>query len=88
MTMKLTAGLLALSLLAACQSTNQTAANRGTLEQRMIAQNGANPNTIGHTPAPPAEGPEDVPAEGPIDPNRNPGLLPTPLLRANAARGL
>ena len=36
-------------------------------------------------PAPPAEGPEDIPAEGPIDPNRNPGLLPTPLLRGNAA---
>jgi hypothetical protein len=39
-------------------------------------------------PAPPAEGPEDMPGEGPADPNRNPGLLPTPLLRGNAAGGL
>ena len=36
-------------------------------------------------PAPPAEGPEDIPAEAPADPNRNPKLLPTPLLRMSAA---
>jgi hypothetical protein len=36
-------------------------------------------------PAPPAEGPEDV-APGPAqDPNRNPGLIPSPLLRYSAA---
>ena len=48
-----------------------------------MAQNAA---TI--EPAPPAEGPEDVPATGTVDPNRNPGLLPTPLLRGNAAGSL
>jgi hypothetical protein len=54
----------------------------------MLAQNSpANPNGLAD-PAPPAEGPEDVPAEAPVDPNRNPGLLPTPLLRTNAASGL
>jgi hypothetical protein len=32
-------------------------------------------------PAPPAEGPEDVPAAGPNDVDRNPVLVPSPLLR-------
>lgn len=86
MTIKIATCLLALSLLGACQTTQSTA-GRQTLQQRMMAQNTANPNAV-QEPAPPAEGPEDVPAEGPIDPNRNPGLLPTPLLRANAASGL
>jgi hypothetical protein len=45
--------------------------------------NSLNPNE----PAPPAEGPEDIPAEGPRDPARNPALVPSPLLRANAAGG-
>jgi hypothetical protein len=53
----------------------------------MVAQNTTNPGAI-IDPMPPAEGPEDIPAEGPVDPNRNPSLLPTPLLRANAAAGL
>lgn len=79
---KIATCLLALSLLTACQS-NQSASNRQTLSQR-VAANTASANE----PAPPAEGPEDVPAEGPVDPNRNPGLLPTPLLRENAAAGL
>ncbi len=36
-------------------------------------------------PMPPAEGPEDV-APGPArDPTRNPGLVPSPLLRYSAA---
>jgi len=38
-------------------------------------------------PMPPAEGPEDV-APGPAqDPTRNPGLVPSPLLRYSAASG-
>lgn len=57
------------------------------MQDRLIAQSGANPNPV-EEPAPPAEGPEDVPAAGSIDPNRNPGLLPTPLLRASAAGSL
>ena len=85
MTTKIVTGLLALSLLGACQSTNQTASQRPNLEQRMMAQNSA--ARMGE-PQPPAAGPEDIPAEGPVDPNRNPGLLPTPLLRASAAGGL
>ena len=90
---KIATSLLALSLLAACQSTTataqrQTAAPRQNLQQRTLAQRtAANPN-IAAEPAPPAEGPEDVPATGTVDPNRNPGLLPTPLLRGNAAGGL
>ena len=84
MILKIATCLLAASLVTAC-STTQSTAKRETLEQRMIAQ-----NTAGgiDEPMPPAEGPEDIPAEGPVDPNRNPGLLPTPLLRANAAAGL
>jgi hypothetical protein len=35
-------------------------------------------------PAPPAEGPDDIPAV-PVDMKRNPGLVPTPLLRDSAA---
>jgi hypothetical protein len=34
--------------------------------------------------APPAEGPDDIPAV-PVDVKRNPGLVPTPLLRDSAA---
>jgi hypothetical protein len=86
MILKLATCLLAASLFTAC-STTQPTAGRQTLEQRMIAQNTTNPGAIDE-PMPPAEGPEDIPAEGPVDPNRNPGLLPTPLLRANAAAGL
>ena len=85
MTIKLATCLLALSLLSACQTTQSTA-SRSTLEQRTVAQNTRNPYSL--EPAPPAEGPEDIPAYGPIDPNRNPALLPTPLLRASAASGL
>ncbi len=84
---KLATCLLALSLLSACQTTQSTA-SRQTLQERRLAQNTTtNPNSIDE-PAPPAEGPEDIPGEGPADPARNPGLLPTPLLRGNAAAGL
>ena len=79
---KIATCLLALSCVTAC-TTTQSTAGRQSLEQRMIAQNSA-----GYEPAPPAEGPEDIPAEGPVDPHRNPALLPTPLLRQNAASGL
>lgn len=88
---KLATCLLALSVFTACQTTQSTAGSgRQTLQQRMVAQNNGpitSPNAV-TDPAPPAEGPEDVPGEGPVDPNRNPGLLPTPLLRTNAAAGL
>lgn len=92
MIIKIATCLLALSVFTSCQTTQSTSASgssRQTLQQRMLAQNSTstNPNSIDE-PAPPAEGPEDVPGEGPVDPNRNPGLLPTPLLRGNAAAGL
>lgn len=83
MIIKIATCLLALSVFTACETTQSTA-QRQTLEQRMLAAN----TGVSSEPAPPAEGPEDVPAEGPIDPSRNPGLLPTPLLRGNAASGL
>ena len=86
MMIKIATCLLALSCVTAC-TTTQSTAGRQTLADRMVAQNTTNPNAIGEA-TPPAEGPEDIPAEGPVDPNRNPGLLPTPLLRANAAAGL
>jgi hypothetical protein len=89
---KIATCLLALSLLAACQTTSATAqrqtAPHQNLQQRRMAQTAtANPNGVAQ-PAPPAEGPEDVPATGTVDPNRNPGLLPTPLLRGSAAGSL
>ncbi|MEY2579629.1 MAG: hypothetical protein QOI49_2453, partial [Verrucomicrobiota bacterium] len=66
----------------ACETTKTT--QRTTLREMnasRLASNDANLNE----PAPPAEGPEDIPAEGPRDPGRNPALVPSPLLRVNAA---
>lgn len=86
MIIKIATCLIALSFFTACSSTNT--ASRDTLAQRRLAANTSTaPGVVGQ-PAPPAEGPEDVPAEGPLDPNRNPSLLPTPLLRGNAASSL
>lgn len=88
---KIATCLLALSVFTACQTTKSTAERQTTgrqnLQQRMLAQTSQDPNATAE-PAPPAEGPEDVPAQGTVDPNRNPGLLPTPLLRGNAAGSL
>ena len=81
---KIAACLLAISLLAACQSTKT--AQRTTLRE-MNSTRLASADTSGNLnePAPPAEGPEDIPGEGPRDPARNPALVPSPLLRVNAA---
>ena len=79
---KITAGLLAVTLLAACETTKTT--QRTTLRE-MNSSRLASADTSSTDPAPPAEGPEDIPAEGPRDPARNPALVPTPLLRDNAA---
>lgn len=89
MIIKIATCFLALSVFTACSTTNTASrqtTGRQSLEQRLLAQNGGAPNS--DEPAPPAEGPEDVPAQGTVDPSRNPGLLPTPLLRGNAAGGL
>lgn len=84
---KIAASLLTVAFFTACSST-QTASKRTTL--REMYANNANASSYASAysadePAPPAEGPEDVPAEGPRDPIRNPALVPSPLLRANAA---
>ncbi|MEY2558796.1 MAG: hypothetical protein QOE34_2221 [Verrucomicrobiota bacterium] len=77
---KIAACLLAVSVLTACETTRTT--KRETLREMNTRY--ASNTTSSTEPAPPAEGPEDVPAEGPADLNRNPALVPSPLLRANA----
>jgi hypothetical protein len=74
--------LLSLAFLAACSTTSQTTttAQRETLQQRVTAKYAAT-DVNSQEPAPPAEGPEDVPAAGPDDVDRNPILVPSPLLR-------
>jgi hypothetical protein len=82
---KIAACLLAISLLAACETTKT--AQRTTLRE-MNASRIASTDTTStnlNEPPSPAEGPEDVPSEGPRDPVRNPALVPSPLLRVNAA---
>jgi len=82
---KITAGLLAVTLLASCSSTNT--AQRTTLRETNAARLAAADTNLSE-PMPPAEGPEDVAADGTNDINRNPALVPSPLLRRNAAGGL
>jgi hypothetical protein len=80
MKIEIAACLACLALLPACSTTEQATAEHQTLEQRLMAKY-AGTNTSAEEPAPPAAGPEDVPAEGPGDPERNPAMLPSPLLR-------
>ena len=80
---KIAASLFAVALLAAC-STTATTAKRTTLRE-MNASRLASTDTT--EPTAPAEGPEEVGA-GPNDPARNPAVVPSPLLRTNAAGGL
>jgi hypothetical protein len=80
--------LLGLAFLPACSSTTQTTAANQTLEQRLTAKyasTATSPGVPGEEPAPPAEGPEDVPADAPESVNHNPALMPSPLLRYSAA---
>ena len=83
---KIAACLLTVAFFTACSST-QTANKRTTLREMYASNTSASSYSYADDPAPPAEGPEDVPAEGPRDPIRNPALVPTPLLRVNAAAG-
>ncbi|MEY2485294.1 MAG: hypothetical protein QOG67_2381 [Verrucomicrobiota bacterium] len=76
--------LLCLAVLPACSTTSQTTAQHQTLEQKLSAKY-ASADVSSQEPAPPAEGPEDVPAAGPSDVDRNPIMVPTPLLRYWAA---
>jgi hypothetical protein len=80
MIIKIASCLLAVGLLSSCANTQVT--KQGTLEERMKNQAVAM-NTV--EPPPPAEGPEDVPADAPSDVRRNPSLVPSPLLRRSAA---
>jgi len=80
---KITAGFLAIALLASC-STTTTTAKRTTLREMNASRMAATDTT---EPPSPAEGPEEVGA-GPNDPARNPALVPSPLLRSTAAGGL
>jgi hypothetical protein len=82
---KIAACLLTVAFFTACSST-QTASKRTTLREMYASADSSSYNY--DDPAPPAEGPEDVPAEGPRDPIRNPALVPSPLLRGNAAGSL
>ena len=72
--------LLAGAFLTSCQTTSTT--KTGTLEERMARYASATSST---EPAPPAEGPADVPVDTALDVNRNPALVPSPLLRNSAA---
>jgi hypothetical protein len=79
--------LLSAALLSACSSTSQTTASHQTLEQRLMAKYaGTDTNTA--EPAPPAEGPDDIPSDAPNNVADNPALVPTPALRQSAASGL
>lgn len=80
---KITAALLAVTLLAACETT--TTAKRTTLRETNAARLAA---TDVNDPVAPAEGPEAAIGEGPLDPAVNPAIVPSPLLRTSAAGGL
>jgi hypothetical protein len=84
MKIQIAACLLSLALLPACSTTTMTTAEHQTLEQRLSAKY-ASTDTNAAEPAPPAEGPEDVPADAPNNVDRNPNLMPSPLLRYSAA---
>ncbi|MFL6528326.1 MAG: hypothetical protein ACJ8I9_07095 [Chthoniobacterales bacterium] len=88
MTTKIAASLLTIALLGACTTTSTTTAHRTTIrEMTNGAYASSDANSLNEAP-PPAEGPEDVPAEGASDVYRNPALVPTPLLRQSATGGL
>jgi hypothetical protein len=80
---KIAACLLTVAFFTACSST-QTASKRTTLREMYASNTDASSYSL-YDPAPPAEGPEDVPAEGRYDIDRNPALVPSPLLRMSAA---
>lgn len=76
--------LLALGFLTACQSTT-TMTKRETLrEQNARYASTESASSTLNQPAPPAEAPDDIAADQSLDPNQNPALVPSPLLRANA----
>jgi len=83
MIIKIASCMLAAALFASCANTQ--VAKTGTLEERTRQQSMAYTTA---EPPPPAEGPEDVPADASTDIVHNPALVPSPLLRESAASGL
>jgi len=81
---KIAASLITIALLGACQTPKTT--KRETLRQ-MHNRYASNSRSVRNEPAPPAEGPGDVPGQGPADLHRNPALVPSPLLRSSAIGG-
>jgi hypothetical protein len=81
---KIAACLLTVAFLGACTTTSTTTTTKRQTIREMTSSYASNDINSLNEPPPPAEGPEDVPAEGPSEVLRNPGLVPTPLLRANA----
>jgi hypothetical protein len=79
---KIAACLLAVAFLSACQTTKTT--KRETLREMTTRYASSDNASTMNEPAPPAEGPEDVSADRPMDPTQNPVLVPSPLLRTNA----
>ena len=88
MMIKIAACLLAVGFLAACTTTTTTTKRETLREMNARYASNANASSTLNEPAPPAEGPEDVPANRPMDPVENPALVPTPLLRTTAIGGL
>jgi hypothetical protein len=84
MKIEIVACLLSLALLPACTSTSQSTASRQTMEQRLTAKYASNDIST-ENPAPPAQGPDDVPADAPTDVHHNPALVPSQVLRTSAA---
>ena len=84
MMIKIASCLLALSFLAACQSTTTTTKRETLRERNSRYASSQNASTTLNEPAPPAEGPEDVSADRPMDPTQNPAPVSSPLLRATA----
>ena len=81
---RIAACLLLVGFLAACETTSTT--KRETVRDQTSRYAGNQNVAPSNEPAPPAEGPEE--SNGNLDPNQNPALVPSPLLRASAAGSL
>jgi len=85
---KIVGCLLVGTLFSACETTSSTTASREKLADRVLAKRIASnspalPNGSSTEPAAPAEGPDQIAGDDPEahDPNRNPALVPSPMLR-------
>lgn len=89
MKITLTSIALAAALLTSCETTRQSTTTTTTTKKTSAVGTSKVANRIAlannDEPMPPAEGPQDAPPGPGRDPIRNPGLVPTPLLRDSAA---